>query len=577
MKRPTSIILLILISVLTSEAQSLIPGQWKFITGDNESYALPSFDDSNWKSISPETVWEKQGYANYDGFAWYRVKVVIPSSLRKDAERYGGFVLSLGKIDDVDFTWFNGELIGNTGSLPPDFVTRWNEPRKYNIPTQKVLWDKPNTLSVRVFDLSGDGGIYGGPVDLSVKGVADHIMIALDLPEKDHILLKSGPCTIPVKISNGLENAFAGNLKLTLVSDFGKKAAELTKKVSIAKNADAKVNFSINGLKPGFYKVFVRISGKPGSKEESFAIGIQPEKIISPQDAQPDFAEFWQKAKNDLASVDPQFKIIKVDSLCTSAKNIYQVEMRSLGNALIRAWYSVPVTPGRYPVVMQVPGYSSTVIPAYINYGDDIIGLGLNIRGHGNSKDDVNPGFPGYILNHIDNKDLYIYRGAYMDCARAIDFLFSRPEVDTTCIVVEGASQGGALTFATAALNNTRIKLCVPQVPFLSDFPDYFKVASWPGNEVTAYAQSPDHPGLNEVLRTLSYFDIKNLAPWIKAKMLMEAGLRDETCPPHINFAAYNQVTAPKSFVVYPEAGHSVPQEFYLVKTQWIRTNLGLK
>ncbi|HQQ12538.1 MAG TPA: hypothetical protein PK855_05210, partial [Bacteroidales bacterium] len=29
-----------------------------------------------------------------------------------------------------------------------------------------------------------------------------------------------------------------------------------------------------------------------------------------------------------------------------------------------------------------------------VDYGDDIIGLGLNIRGHGNSQSNLKPGFP---------------------------------------------------------------------------------------------------------------------------------------------------------------------------------------
>ena len=115
--------------------------------------------------------------------------------------------------------------------------------------------------------------------------------------------------------------------------------------------------------------------------------------------------------------------------------------------------------------------------------GDDMVAFGLNIRGHGFSQDDINPGFPGYLLHFLNDKELYIYRGAYMDCIRAVDFLFSREEVDKTRIAVEGGSQGGALSFATAALDNERIAVCVPQVPFLSDFKDYFKVATWPASE----------------------------------------------------------------------------------------------
>ncbi len=226
---------------------------------------------------------------------------------------------------------------------------------------------------------------------------------------------------------------------------------------------------------------------------------------------------------------------------------------------------------------MQMPGYSSVEVPSYVNYGDDIIGFALNIRGHGNSIDDVNPGFPGYILTNLGDKEKYIYRGAYMDCVRGIDFLSSRPEVDASRIAVEGASQGGALTFATAALAADRIAVCAPQVPFLSDFRDYFRVANWPANEFIDLVENKKALTWDQAYYTLSYFDIKNLAHMIKAPMIMGAGLMDEVCPPHINFAAFNLVNSEKKYIVYPYAGHGLPDHFYNAKMEWIRTKLGLK
>jgi cephalosporin-C deacetylase-like acetyl esterase len=206
-----------------------------------------------------------------------------------------------------------------------------------------------------------------------------------------------------------------------------------------------------------------------------------------------------------------------------------------------------------------------------------MVSLALNIRGHGNSQDQVNPGFPGYLQYHVDDSEQYIYRGAYMDCLRAVDFLYSRNEVDTTRVAVEGGSQGGALSFATAALDNQRIDLCVPHVPFLSDFRDYFRIAAWPGGEFQQYFE--DNPGFPEdkIYRNLSYIDIKNLAPWIKAPVLMSVGLMDPTCPPHINFAAYNQLDAPKEYEVYPYAGHSLPGEHYGHMMEFIRKNFNLE
>ncbi len=558
-------------------SQNLLPEKWKFETGDDASWAAPGFNDSGWKDITPGSVWERQGYAGYDGYAWYRVTFTIPSKFRKDAETYGGLSLLLGKIDDVDFTYFNGKLIGQMGELPPNYITKYNENRNYTIAAEQVLWDKPNTLAVRVFDLTGDGGIYSDPILLTVHGLSDKVTIEPAFAETDRILKGPADVTIPVLLKNSFNKPFKGIVSFKVISEFGKDISSQQKEITLKANKDNEATFLIPGIQPGFYKVSVTFTSEKVIKKLNFMFGYEPEKIVSPQNPQPDFANYWNRAKRELAAVDPQFKLIKIDSLCTSRRNIYLVEMRSLGNILIRGWYSVPTSPGKHPAVMQVQGYSSTIVPEYVDYGDDIIGFGLNIRGHGNSKDDINPGFPGYLQYFLNDKELYIYRGSYMDCVRGVDFLFSRPEVDTTRVAVEGASQGGALTYATAALNNTRIRVCAPQVPFLSDFEDYFKVAVWPGNEFINYVEVEKKMTWDQVYNTLSYIDIKNLAGWIKAPMIMGVGLVDDVCPPHINFAAYNQVKPEKTYIVYPTSGHGLPDDFYKQKMTFIRSHFGLK
>lgn len=562
---------------LAVSAQILLPEKWKFKTGDNAEWSATAFNDSDWGSITPGIVWEQQGFPAYDGFAWYRATFTIPSKYRKAAEEYGGLSLQLGRIDDVDVTWFNGELIGKTGELPPNYITKYDELRAYSIPASKVRWDQPNTIAIRVYDFTGNGGIYGDPVQLSVLGIADKISIEPVFEHVDRILLGDGSINLQVSLKNDFTKPLSGNLSVRIVSDFKKEITVISKEIKLKIHKSVVVNFPVPGLEPGFYKAFVSFSNEMVAKKASFMFGYKPEKIVSPPNPQPDFANYWYRAKKELAAVEPQYKLTKIDSLCTARRNIYLLEMRSLGNILIRGWYSVPAKPGKYPAVMQVQGYSSTIIPEYVDYGDDLIGFGLNIRGHGNSKDDINPGFPGYLEYFLNDKELYIYRGAYMDCVRGVDFLFSRPEVDTNRVAVEGASQGGALTFATAALNNTRIKACAPQVPFLSDFEHYFQVASWPANEFVNYVEVEKKQTWEQVYNTLSYIDIKNLASWIKAPMLMGAGLVDDVCPPHINFAAYNQVKTEKSYVVYPLSGHGLPQDFYIKKMDWIRSQFGLK
>ncbi len=50
-----------------------------FKTGDNPEWSKPGLDDHDWKPIKPQYNWEKQGYADYDGFGWYRFHFELSS------------------------------------------------------------------------------------------------------------------------------------------------------------------------------------------------------------------------------------------------------------------------------------------------------------------------------------------------------------------------------------------------------------------------------------------------------------------------------------------------------------------
>ena len=576
MKRGLTPLFLFLGLVQALHAQNLLKPVWKFNTGDNSAWAWPVFDDSSWDTIESGIAWESQGYADYDGFAWYRQEVFIPGTWRKRAERNGGLVLKLARIDDVDVTYFNGQILGATGGLPPEYLSAYGELRAYTVPVDRIDWDAQNTIAVRVFDGGGEGGITGDPVSLTIRGMEQLVDLVPMMGREDHLFLEEGPVSFQLMMENRMNETVKGTMRITATSDFGDVVLEQTDDIRIGAGGLREKTVEMGMLPPGFYRIQLSLEGETESKQLAFAIGVRPEEIISPLDRPDDFEDYWRRARRELDAVEPQFNLIRQDDLCTDTREVYLLEMRSLGNVLIRGWYMRPVREGVYPAILHVQGYSSTMGPQSLYQGDDMVSLALNIRGHGNSRDDVDPGFPGYLQYRVDNKEEYIYRGAYMDCVRAVDFLYSRSEVDTSRVAVEGGSQGGALTFATAALDATRINLCLPHVPFLSDFRDYFKVAGWPGNEFLSYFG--EHPEIPEevIYKNLSYIDIKNLAPWIKAPVRMAIGLMDQTCPPHINFAAYNQVRAQKEYIVYPEAGHGLPAEYRQGMMNYIRAQFHL-
>ena len=131
-------------------------GQWRFQKGDDAAWKAPNFDDSGWQSVTLPDTWEHHSnYTNDNVYGWFRRRIEIPADCKgRD------FDLLLGCIDDVDETYLNSERIGGTGSFPPDYRTAWDTPRRYRVPASLMRGDGSDTLAVRVFDGSGNGGIY---------------------------------------------------------------------------------------------------------------------------------------------------------------------------------------------------------------------------------------------------------------------------------------------------------------------------------------------------------------------------------------------------------------------------------
>ena len=113
--------------------------------------------------------WENHGYRDYDGYAWYRTTFKV-SNINPNEE----LLLLMGKIDDFDHTYLNGEMIGSTGTIKNDprlikTGHEWSKFRVYDIPQGTLKTNSINTIAVRVYDGLWGGGIYEGPVGIISK------------------------------------------------------------------------------------------------------------------------------------------------------------------------------------------------------------------------------------------------------------------------------------------------------------------------------------------------------------------------------------------------------------------------
>ena len=166
---------------LSLEAQVVTVTEGRFHKGDNPAWSQASFNDKDWQVLSLDKDWNQQGVSNARGYGWYRIHVVIPSSLKKGST--DRVLLDLGPIDDTDETWLNGTRVGKTGTNPEDpqgFFEEWDTPRRYVVEPKLIKWDKDNVIAVRVYNGGDPGGFYERPVYIGKPSLEDFVSLNLE-------------------------------------------------------------------------------------------------------------------------------------------------------------------------------------------------------------------------------------------------------------------------------------------------------------------------------------------------------------------------------------------------------------
>lgn len=150
--------------------------------GVKGNWADVNLKDNDWQTMKLPGTWEKAGVAelnNFDGVAWFRYTVNIPKTLSGKALQ-----LHLAKIDNEDITYFDGTQIGEGY----DYAAQ----RTYTIPANLAAEGR-HVITVRAFDTSGDGGIYGEPGDMYISDGREKISLAGDWKYKIGVDLSTLP------------------------------------------------------------------------------------------------------------------------------------------------------------------------------------------------------------------------------------------------------------------------------------------------------------------------------------------------------------------------------------------------
>ncbi len=149
--------------------------------GTQQSWFAADYDDRNWGRLESANTWQAQGFKDYHGNAWYRVKFTVP----RDFEGKKHLWMLFGAVDKEAYIYVDGKLAfeHTTASTGLDPNVLYSKPFKFDLRPHL----KPGTehvVAVRVDSPAFAGGITQ-PVSLAASDIdvpASHLAGRVDVP-----------------------------------------------------------------------------------------------------------------------------------------------------------------------------------------------------------------------------------------------------------------------------------------------------------------------------------------------------------------------------------------------------------
>ncbi|HUU29042.1 MAG TPA: acetylxylan esterase, partial [archaeon] len=204
--------------------------------------------------------------------------------------------------------------------------------------------------------------------------------------------------------------------------------------------------------RPGFLRLDLLLIAGADTLRQASACGFDPQAVRPTNILPPDFQRFWRQGQAELLRIPIDATLRRVTENEVAGAKRYLVSLACIEGSRMFGWLTVPEGRGPFPAVVHIMGapggiheYRTDPGSGYARAG--MIILALNIHGIELGLDqevyeqyqarNLLGGFP---FSGCDDPYRYYYRRVVLGGIRAMDYLCSREDADTTRLAVAGDS-----------------------------------------------------------------------------------------------------------------------------------------
>ena len=322
--------------------------------------------------------------------------------------------------------------------------------------------------------------------------------------------------------------------------------------------------------------VMIEILGKSGESQGSTLIGaiVAPEEFTPGFDEPKDLRRFWRRQFRQMRKSKPMVTLTPVstkDPSYSADTEVYDLEISMPEGRPVRGYIAFPKDADRKSLPIVIFAHAAghvynrwtlsdpDVTAALAHRGGGAIALDINAHGLLNGQpEEYYRGYDegelkDYSGRHLTDHGSFYFRTMFLRLERALDYACTHELWDRRRVLVFGESQGGAQSAFLAGVDK-RVGAAVMTVPAMMDMGGAMK------GRLSAWVKPLERDGLDSPAKDIApYYDGALLLKGCKAKLFIEAGLIDVTCPPAGVFSGYNGAVGDKRIYTCPYRPHHEP------------------